>query len=77
MKMSSLPEILETGINVFISSSQIITIKTYYEKSSAFGSLLILLLSVASIGRNLLKTTRSEERSVHINSESCNIQLGS
>ena len=29
---SSLPKILETGINVFISNSQIITIKTYYEK---------------------------------------------
>ena len=31
MKMSSsLPKIFETGINVFISNSQIITIKTYY-----------------------------------------------
>ena len=33
MKMSfSLPKILETGINIFISNSQIITIKIYYEK---------------------------------------------
>ena len=31
---SSLPKILETVINVFISNSQIITIKTYYEKST-------------------------------------------
>ena len=31
---SSFPKILETGINVFISNSQIITIKTYYEKST-------------------------------------------
>ena len=29
---SSLPKIIETGINVFLSNSQIITIKTYYEK---------------------------------------------
>ncbi len=37
MKMSSsLPKILEKGINVFISNSQIITIKTYYEKSTIF-----------------------------------------
>ena len=37
MKMSpSLPKILETGINVFISNSQIITIKTYYEKSTIY-----------------------------------------
>jgi len=35
--------------------------------------LLILLLSVASIRRKLLKTTHTEERSVHTNSESCNI----
>ena len=39
--------------------------------------LLILLLSVASIWRKLLKTTHTEERGVHTNSESCNIQLGS
>jgi len=32
----SLPKILETGINVFISNSQIITIKTYYEKSTIY-----------------------------------------
>jgi len=31
---SSLSKILETGINVFISNSQIITIKTNYEKSA-------------------------------------------
>ena len=40
-----------------------------------FWSLLILLLSVASIRRKLLKTTNTEERSVHTNSERCNIQL--
>ena len=33
---SSLPKILETGIHVFISNSQIITIKTYYEKSTIY-----------------------------------------
>ena len=33
---SSLPKLLETGINVFISNSQIITIKTYYEKSTIY-----------------------------------------
>ena len=33
---SSLPKIFETGINVFISNSQIITIKTYYEKSTIY-----------------------------------------
>ena len=33
---SSLPKFLETGINVFISNSQIITIKTYYEKSTIY-----------------------------------------
>ena len=43
-------------------------------KISAFGSLLILLLSIM---RKLLKTTHTEERSFHTNSESCNIQLGS
>ena len=42
-----------------------------------FWSLLILLLSVASIRRKLLKTTNTEEHSVHTNSERCNIQLGS
>ena len=42
-------------------------------KNKLFWSLLILLLSVASIRRNLLKTTHTEERSVHTNSESCNI----
>ena len=34
--VSSLPKILETGINVFISNSLIITIKTYYEKSTIY-----------------------------------------
>ena len=33
---SSLTKILETGINFFISNSQIITIKTYYEKSTIY-----------------------------------------
>ena len=40
-----------------------------------FWSLLILLLSVASIRRKLLKATNTEERSVHTNSERCNIRL--
>ena len=40
-----------------------------------FWLLLILFLSVASIRRKLLKTTYTEERSVHTNSESCNIRL--
>ena len=44
-------------------------------KNNHFWSLLILFLSVASMRRNLLKTTYTEERSVH--SESCNKQLGS
>jgi len=39
-------------------------------KNNRFWSLLILLLSVASIRRELLKTTYTEERSVHTNSES-------
>ena len=46
-------------------------------KNKRFRSLLILLLSVASIRRKLLKTIHTKERSVHTNSESCNIQLGS
>ena len=44
-----------------------------YGESNRFWSLLILLLSVASIRRELLKTTYSEECSVHTNSESCNL----
>ena len=39
--------------------------------------LLILLPSVASIIKKLIKTTHAKERSVHTNSESCNIKLGS
>ena len=46
-------------------------------KNKRFQSQLILLLSVASIRRKLLKTIHTEERSAHTNSESCNIQLGS
>ena len=45
-------------------------------KNNRFWSLLFLLQSVASIRRKLLKTTYTEERSVHTNSESCNIRLG-
>ena len=45
-------------------------------KLTRFWSLLILLLSVAS-RRKLLKTTYTEDRSVHKNSLSCNIRLGS
>ena len=33
---SSLPKILETGKNAFISNSQIIKIKTHYEKSTIY-----------------------------------------
>ena len=40
-------------------------------KNKHFWSLLILLLSVASIRRKMLKTTHTEELSVHTNSESC------
>ena len=43
-------------------------------KNKRFWSLIILLLSVASVRRKLLKTTYTEERNVHTNSESCNIQ---
>ena len=46
-------------------------------KNKRFWSLLILLLSVASIRRKLLKTTHTEECSIHTNSENCNIQLRS
>ena len=46
-------------------------------KNKRLRSLLILLLSVASIRRKLLKTIHTEERSAHTNSEICNIQLGS
>ena len=42
-------------------------------KNNRFWSLLIFILSVASIRRKLFKTTHTEERSVHTNSESCNI----
>ncbi len=45
------------------------------QSQSVHLTVLILLLSVASIGRKLLKTTNTEERSVHTNSEKCNIQL--
>ena len=47
------------------------------EKNKRFWSLLILLLSVASVRRKLLKTTYTEERNVHTNWESCNIRLRS
>ena len=40
-----------------------------------FWSILILLISIASIRRKLLKTTNTEERSIHTNSERCNIRL--
>ena len=40
-----------------------------------FWSLLILLLSVASIRRKLLKTSHTEQLSGHTNGEKCNIQL--
>ena len=46
-------------------------------KNKRFWSLQILLLSVASIRRKLVKTTYTEERRAHTNSESCNIRLGS
>ena len=46
-------------------------------KNKRFRSLLILLLSVASIRRKLLKTVQTEERSANTNSEICIIQLGS
>ena len=46
-----------------------------YAIKKRFWSLLILLLSVASIWRKLLKTTNTEERSAHTNSERCNIRL--
>ena len=44
-------------------------------KNNCIWSLPILLLSVASIKRKLLKMTYAEERSVHTNLESCNIGL--
>ena len=40
-----------------------------------FWSLLILLLSGASIRRKLLKMSHTEERSTHTNWENCNIRL--
>jgi len=46
-------------------------------KNKRFWWLLILLLSVASIRRKLLKTTYTKERNVHTNWENCNIRLGS
>ena len=42
-----------------------------------FWSPLILFLSVASVRRKLLKTTYTEERTVHTKWESCNTWLGS
>ena len=44
-------------------------------KNKRFWSLLILLISDASIRRKLLKTNYTVKRSAHTNSESCNIQL--
>ena len=38
-------------------------------KNIRWGSLLILFISVTSIGKKLLKTTHTEEHSIHINSE--------
>ena len=49
----------------------------FHPIKNRFWSLLILLLSVVSIRRKLLKTSHTEERRVHTNSERCNIQLGS
>ena len=46
-------------------------------RNNCFWSLLMLLLSVASVRRKWEKTTHIEERSVHPNSEGCNIQLWS
>ena len=47
----------------------------FTSKNYRWWLLLILLLSVASIRRKLLKTNHTEESySVHTNSESCNIQ---
>ena len=46
-------------------------------KNKRFWSLLILLLSVASLMRKLLKMAYTEERSVHTNSESWKIGLAS
>ena len=43
-------------------------------KNMRFRRLLILLQSIASIRRKLLKTNDTEERSVHTNSERCNIK---
>ena len=51
--------------------------QAYVEKYLMVIALLILFVSVASIMRKLLKTTQTEESSVHTNSESCNIQLES
>ena len=46
-------------------------------RKKSFWSLPILLAYVVHIRRKLLKTTHAEERRVHTNSESCNIQFGS
>ena len=46
----------------------------FMAKNYRLWSLLILLLLVASIRRKLLKTTLTEEQSVHTNSESCTLR---
>ena len=51
--------------------------KTGLPRKDETSVLLILFLSVSSTRRKLLKTNLTEERSVHTNSESCNIWLGS
>ena len=51
--------------------------KGFRRKNKRFWSLLILLLSVAYVRKKIIKTTYTEERSVHTNSESCNIRLRS
>ena len=38
---------------------------------------LLLLLSIVSIRKKLLKTTHTEELGIHTNLESCKIRLGS
>ena len=50
-------------------------LKGYYRLMAKNKHLLLLL--VESIRKKLFKTTHTEKRSVHSNSESCNIQLGS
>ena len=66
-----------TGIYVYSPCKHISFFTSHLKGVFAINERGYRLLSVASIRRKLLKTTNTEERSVHTNSKRCTIQLGS